>query len=36
VRSNNGMVSFAQVLDQADTDAIRMFLIDGANTMLEN
>jgi quinohemoprotein ethanol dehydrogenase len=36
VRSNNGMVSFAQVLDQADTDAIRVFLIDGANTLQEN
>ena len=36
VRSNNGMVSFAEVLDAEDAEAIRVYLIDGANTLLEN
>ena len=34
VRSANGMVSFAEVLDEDAAEAIRVFLIDGANTQL--
>jgi mono/diheme cytochrome c family protein len=33
-RSANGMASYADVLDAAQTDAIRAFVIDRANTAL--